>query len=110
MNFYEKVYEAVCKIPPGRVTSYGQIALWCQNPRAARAVGYALRACKSAAVPCHRVLHKGGGLCKTFGPFGAEEQKVLLEAEGVAVLTGPDGYFVDMGRYGIGNAPLPNES
>lgn len=75
MNFYEKVYEAVCKIPPGRVASYGQIALWCQNPRAARAVGYALRACKSAAVPCHRVLHKDGGLCKTFGPFGAEGQK-----------------------------------
>ena len=42
MTFYERIYEAVQQIPRGRVSTYGQIALLAGNPRAARAVGWAL--------------------------------------------------------------------
>ncbi|MEG2881948.1 MAG: MGMT family protein, partial [Christensenella sp.] len=42
MNFFQTVYTVVCKIPRGCVASYGQIARMCGNPRASRAVGYAL--------------------------------------------------------------------
>mgnify|MGYP000773786363 CR=1 FL=1 len=45
MNFYERVYCLVRQIPQGKCASYGQIALLLGSPRAARAVGYALRAC-----------------------------------------------------------------
>ena len=43
MNFYERVYELVRRIPAGKCASYGQLALMLGNPRASRAVGYAMR-------------------------------------------------------------------
>lgn len=39
---YEKIYDIVKKIPKGKVTNYGTIALWAGNNRWARVVGYAL--------------------------------------------------------------------
>lgn len=57
MNFYEKVYAVVKQIPKGKVATYGQIALLCGNPRAARAVGYALHCNpEPGIIPCHRVV------------------------------------------------------
>ncbi len=81
MNFYERVYALVARIPPGKCASYGQIALLAGNPRAARAVGYALRACRDEALPCHRVLRADGSASCAFAPG---EQRSLLEAEGAA--------------------------
>ena len=51
MNFYERVYELVRRIPAGKCASYGQLALMLGNPRASRAVGYAMRACRTPGVP-----------------------------------------------------------
>ena len=42
MSFYDRVYEAVCRIPKGKVATYGQIAMLAGSPRASRVVGYAL--------------------------------------------------------------------
>ena len=81
MNFYERVYCLVRQIPQGKCVSYGQIALLLGSPRAARAVGYALRACREPGVPCHRVLRADGSASCAFGPG---VQRSLLEAEGVA--------------------------
>lgn len=61
-NFYDAVYRLVREIPRGRVMTYGQIATILGHPRAARAVGYALKACTRAdpPVPWQRVInHKG---------------------------------------------------
>ena len=80
MNFYQRVYELARRIPAGRCASYGQLALMLGNPRASRAVGYAMRACKDPAVPCHRVLRGDGSTAEAFGPG---VQRALLEAEGV---------------------------
>lgn len=51
-NFYTAVYQPVAQIPPGRVTTYGQIVRWLGHPSAARAVGYALHALPSGT-PSH---------------------------------------------------------
>lgn len=80
MNFYQRVYSLLYQIPPGRAVSYGQIALMLGSPRAARAVGYALRACRDGDLPCHRVVRADGALTCAFAP-GA--QRSMLEAEGV---------------------------
>ena len=80
MNFYQRVYELARRIPAGRCASYGQLALMLGNPRAARAVGYAMGACRDASVPCHRVLRADGSMAAAFGPG---VQRALLEAEGV---------------------------
>ena len=42
-GFDVRVYEAVRRIPRGRVLTYGQVARHVGSPRAARAVGWALR-------------------------------------------------------------------
>ena len=80
MSYYDRVYELVARIPRGRTASYGQIALMTGSPRAARAVGYALRACRDPELPCHRVLRADGSLTCAFPPG---VQRAMLEAEGV---------------------------
>ena len=62
MNFYVRVYELVLRIPAGKCASYGQLALMLGNPRASRAVGHAMRACRTPGVPCHRVVREDGAL------------------------------------------------
>ena len=85
MTFDESVYAAVRLIPRGRVATYGQIALLCGNPRASRAVGWALRRNPSpgAEIPCHRVVNREGRLAPAFAFGGPGAQRDLLEAEGV---------------------------
>ena len=80
MSYYDRVYALVARIPRGRVATYGQLALMTGSLRASRAVGYALRAAKDPALPCHRVLRADGTPSPAFGPG---VQRALLEAEGV---------------------------
>jgi AraC family transcriptional regulator of adaptative response/methylated-DNA-[protein]-cysteine methyltransferase len=59
--FRLKVWEALLKIPSGRVLSYQDIALSIGNSRACRAVGSAVGANPVAyLIPCHRVIHETG--------------------------------------------------
>ncbi|MBQ8375012.1 MAG: MGMT family protein [Clostridia bacterium] len=96
-NFFEKVYEAVKRIPKGKVATYGQIACVCGSPRAARQVGYALHVNpQPGIIPCHRVVNRFGGLAPAFAFGGAEVQAELLRAEGVQV--GED-YTIDLSKY-----------
>lgn len=83
---FQKIYEIVKQIPKGRVTTYGQIALLCGNPRMSRVVGYALHVNpEPGVIPCHRVVNRFGGLSSAFAFGGINEQRLLLEAEGVYV-------------------------
>ncbi len=83
MNFNEKVYKIVQKIPEGTVATYGQIAVIIGNPRKAREVGWALHANRSADVPCHRVVDRSGRLAPNFAFSGWREQRRRLESEGI---------------------------
>jgi methylated-DNA-[protein]-cysteine S-methyltransferase len=83
-DFAARVLAAVCRIPPGRIATYGDIARVAGRPRAARAVGNIMRACDRPGVPCHRVVAAGGRL----GGYGGnvELKRSLLRAEGVTVV------------------------
>ena len=97
MNTFERIYDVVCKIPKGKVASYGQVALLAGNPRWARVVGYALHVNpRPGEIPCHRVVTKDGSTSSAFAFGGADMQRTLLEEEGVTFL--PDGR-VDMHRH-----------
>ncbi len=86
-SFYDKIYAAVCKIPYGRVATYGQVAARAGNGAAARAVGNALhRNPNPALIPCHRVVNARGRLAPHFAFGGDAEQQRRLEAEGVEVV------------------------
>ncbi len=61
--FQIKVWEALLAIPPGHVTTYGDIARVVCSPAAARAVGTAVgRNPLGFVIPCHRVIRRGGAL------------------------------------------------
>ena len=83
---FSDIYAIVRRIPAGRVATYGQIALLAGNVRWSRVVGYAMRACRDASIPCQRVVLKGGRLSEAFGVGGADEQAMLLSLEGVSFL------------------------
>ena len=84
MNTFERIYEEVCRIPKGKVSTYGTIARLCGNPRLARVVGYALHVNPHPGViPCHRVVNRFGEVCKGFAFGGADVQRDMLEKEGV---------------------------
>lgn len=93
----KRIYEAVRKIPRGRVATYGQIAGFAGDKRMARAVGNALRKCPwGEEVPCHRVVNAKGELVGEFAFEGGVSQAKLLEAEGVETVQGK----VDLKKYG----------
>ena len=84
-GFFQQVYEIVQKIPVGCVATYGQIARLCGNPRASRAVGYALHVNPlPGKIPCHRVVFADGRICEGFAFGGPDAQRELLMGEGVA--------------------------
>lgn len=87
-GFGRRVLEATARIPYGSVSSYKQVASEAGNPRASRAAGNALGANPlPIVVPCHRILHSGGGLGGYTG--GVERKRTLLAIEsGQGVLGG----------------------
>jgi methylated-DNA-protein-cysteine methyltransferase-like protein len=103
--FRQQVFEAVRRIPRGRVATYGQIAARIPPPPGtdplgymrirARWVGYALADCPDD-VPWQRVVNAQG--CVSTRPgHGPHVQRILLEEEGVVF--GESGR-VDLGSFG----------
>ncbi len=86
-DFFQRVYEVVKRIPPGRVTSYGAIARYLGTGRSARMVGWAMNQSHTQpdVIPAHRVVNRNGMLTgKHF--FGGENvMQELLEAEGLLI-------------------------
>ncbi len=83
-SVFDRIYNVVMSIPPGKVATYGTVALLAGNPRWARVVGYALhKNPMPGIIPCHRVVNRMGQTAKTFAFGGAHRQRELLEAEGV---------------------------
>jgi len=82
VNFFQKIYKVVSKIPKGKVMSYGQVAALCGNARAARVVGWALRALPADTdIPWQRVVNFQGFLTISNQCYSADEQKNRLEQE-----------------------------
>jgi len=91
----KRVHSLVRRVPAGRVVTYGQVAVLVGAPRAARAVGQAIRVCPSG-VPWHRVVNGRGTISRRGDGSGAFSQRLLLEGEGVRFTRGR----IDLGRYG----------
>src|SRR5699024_4038530 len=78
--FQKRVWDALQDIPPGRTTTYGELAQRVGLPGGARAVAQACGANPvSVVVPCHRVVDADGGL----GGYrwGMERKRALLAQE-----------------------------
>src|SRR6185295_18566615 len=84
--FHRLVYRVVRRVPRGKVVTYGQVAAILGHPRAARAVGTALRQLPPVlqrVVPWQRVINASGRISHRGDVFRPDRQRDLLEAEGV---------------------------
>jgi methylated-DNA-protein-cysteine methyltransferase-like protein len=104
-HFNAQVWEIVRQIPPGQVATYGQIAWLVNIPPGIqpgdykafdpRWVGGAMAACPDD-VPWQRVINAQGKISLRRGS-GSQQQRELLEAEGVVF---DERERVDLKRYG----------
>ena len=82
-QFQLKVWKLLKKIPPGKVKTYKEIAVFLNMPNAARAVA---NACAKnpfpPSIPCHRVIRSDGKLGGYSGPGGLKTKKKMLKKEG----------------------------
>ena len=94
----KRIYEAVKRIPKGKVATYGKVAEMAGNKKMSRAVGNALHKNPDPEnIPCFRVVNSKGELAPEFAFGGMGEQKKLLEAEGIEVKNNK----VDLSKYGL---------
>jgi len=82
-EFTVKAKTIIKNIPKGKVVTYGLVAAYCGNPRAARQVARLLHTSSGKdQLPWHRVVNRFGRI--SLKPFqGYEIQYQLLETEGV---------------------------
>lgn len=81
--FQRRVWQALCEIPYGETTAYGELARRLGTPDAARAVGLANgRNPIAVIVPCHRVIGADGSLTGFGG--GLARKRLLLDLESAA--------------------------
>jgi methylated-DNA-[protein]-cysteine S-methyltransferase len=78
----QEVYDLLLAIPPGKVSTYGDIANALGHPHAARLIGNILkRNPNPIQVPCHRIVKSNGMLGGYM--YGISMKKQLLKEEGI---------------------------
>jgi methylated-DNA-[protein]-cysteine S-methyltransferase len=79
-DFTRRILTATAGIPYGAVSTYGAVAREAGSPHGSRAAGNALGSNPiPIVIPCHRVLHAGGGIGGYTG--GLERKRALLAIE-----------------------------
>ena len=83
-DFQIKVWNAISKIPKGKVKTYKELARSIRKPKASRAVA---NACGKnpfpIKIPCHRVIRSDGRLGGYSGKGGIKTKRKLLRNEGL---------------------------
>jgi len=100
-NWYQNVWKVVSEIPSGHVLTYGEVARLAGMPRQARRVSQALRrAPQGIKLPWHRVINAQGKISFPEDSSGWQEQKDMLQDEGVVFLNGK----IDLEHFGYRGA------
>ena len=85
-DFQIKVWNAISKIPKGKVKTYKELARSIRKPKASRAVA---NACGKnpfpIKIPCRRVIRSDGRLGGYSGKGGIKTKRKLLRSEGVFI-------------------------
>ena len=85
-DFQIKVWNAISKIPKGKVKTYKELARSIRKPKASRAVA---NACGKnpfpIKIPCHRVIRSDGRLGGYSGKGGIKNKRKLLRSEGIFI-------------------------
>jgi methylated-DNA-protein-cysteine methyltransferase-like protein len=97
----QAIWDVVCAIPRGQVSTYGAVARAAGLPGRARLAGFALKvAPKQINLPWHRVLGAGGRIVFPAASSPYREQAKRLRAEGVILKSGRAGrgFIADLER------------
>lgn len=98
VSFKDLVFEIVGRIPKGKVTTYGTVALLAGMPRGARLVGGLLHyAPDELDLPWQRIINREGYISTKCLEHPKALQKALLRQEGVVV---SDEFVIDLEKYG----------
>lgn len=85
----QAIWDVVCAIPRGQVSTYGAVARAAGLPGRARQAGFALRVAPARLqLPWHRVVGAGGHISFPEASREHREQARRLRAEGVRVSAG----------------------
>ena len=99
LDFFDRVYFVVRKIPFGKVTSYGAIAKHLGSPQSSRVVGWAMNNSHyKNDIPAHRVVNRNGMLTGKHHFSGTNLMKELLENEGIKVV---DNIVLDFEKFSL---------
>jgi len=80
----QRIWQVITLIPPGKVTTYGEVARQAGMPGAARRVGRALRGLPAETrIPWHRVINAQGRISLPAGSAARSRQIKRLKEEGV---------------------------
>lgn len=85
MDFKERVFLIVKKIPKGKVLTYKNIARLIGSSNSSRAVGNVLNKNRDFKnIPCHRVVRSDGYIGGYV--FGSNKKRKLLTKEGIVII------------------------
>jgi methylated-DNA-protein-cysteine methyltransferase-like protein len=85
----QAIWDVVAQLPPGNVSTYGDVARAAGLPGRARLAGYALKHLPTGLhLPWHRVVGAGGKIVFPPGSSAFREQARRLRSEGVKVIEG----------------------
>ena len=88
LQYRERVYKIVRRIPRGRVMTYGQIAYILGEGYTPRTVGFVMHGADERKTPWHRVINSQGRCSTGRVVLPADKQQRMLEAEGVKFAAG----------------------
>lgn len=87
MNLNQRVYKKLCEVPPGKITTYGELAKAVGLKNGQRAIGRIMNKNPyPGIVPCHRVVKSDG---KIGGyAYGEKPKTKMLTREGLKIING----------------------
>ena len=84
MNIEEKIYKKLLQVPPGYVTTYGELAKAINLKNGQRVVGQIMKKNPfPVIVPCHRVVKSDGNVGGY--AYGTAIKKNMLTREGLKI-------------------------
>ncbi|MBK8686121.1 MAG: MGMT family protein [Bacteroidetes bacterium] len=88
VEWMDRIYEIVRKIPKGRVSTYGAIADCIGMRTTSRMVGWAMNASHriTPKIPAHRVVNRNGVLTGKLHFETPTLMQELLESEGITII------------------------
>ena len=84
MKLEEKIYRKLLEVPPGYVTTYGELAKAINLKNGQRVVGQIMKKNPfPVIIPCHRVVKSNGDIGGY--AFGIDVKKTMLSKEGICI-------------------------